>query len=372
MSTNQVDDDPELLELMLTDGNAAPPLYRVTNYWEFLDRKLLPELRRMGLRDFRRRPQSALASFDATDRLPLPPHLNLFACRLLNNRLTVRIDGYERLLERLSLAISRLLPLADSGYISVTGLGRIALDRAVDYGARMGARPLADVGDSLLGNPEWVVERGERAYTITFLKKYLNYAYCCRFLDFDAIATVVELGPGSGRQVEVLKKLHPQLTLYLFDIAPQLYVCEQYLKKVFGDKVVDYRRTRDLAALPKPDGRIYLFLNTKFPLLDGGKVDLFWNTASFQEMEPVVVANYLSFVNRAADTAFIMACMGGKHVARAPGQPGVLRATTFDDFATGLKDLECVDRSFSVRPFGDEAIESPLNYENSFWRRRKR
>lgn len=152
--------------------------------------------------------------------MPLPPHLNLFACRLLNNRFTVRIDGYERILERLSIAISRFLPLAAGGYVTVEGLGRIAVDRANDYGARMGARPLADAEDSLVGNPEWVIHHVDRAYTVTFLNKYLNYAYCYRFVDFEAIESVAELGSGGGRQVEMLKKLHPRLTVYLFDIAP--------------------------------------------------------------------------------------------------------------------------------------------------------
>jgi len=365
----QVDDDPELLALMLADGATAQAIYQPTNYWQFIDRKLMPELRQMGLRDFRARHQSPLASSGATDLKPLSPHLNLFAFRVFNNRFTVRIAGYDRWLERVEQAISRRLPLAIDVPISTKQMGKIALDRADHYGAKWQAKPLTDAYDSLVGNPEWVIERQGLPYTISFLNKYLDYAYCCQFIDFDSIRTVVELGPGSGRQSEVLKKLHPHLTLYLFDIPPQLYVCEQYLKKVFPDATVGYRETRAFDQLPEADGRIYLFSNWKFLLLGGRRIDLFWNAASLQEMEPDVVANYLSYVNRSADAVFLNACMAGKHVARRPNFPGVLRPTTIEDYRSCLADFDCRDRAFAVTAFGGEADKQPYNYENSFWRR---
>ncbi|EMM79683.1 sugar O-methyltransferase domain protein [Leptospira interrogans str. 2006001854] len=34
------------------------------------------------------------------------------------------------------------------------------------------------------------------------------------------------------------------------------------------------------------------------------KIDLFWNAASFQEMEPDVVSNYLTIVNESAKAIF--------------------------------------------------------------------
>ncbi|MBI2585074.1 MAG: putative sugar O-methyltransferase [Rhodospirillales bacterium] len=366
----QVDDDPELLALMRADGATAPAPYQTTNYWQFIDWKLMAELRQKGLRDFRARHQSPLASAGATDLRPLPPHINLFAFRVFNNRFTVRIAGYDRWLERIGLAISRRLPLAGDIHIATKKMGKIALDRADYYGAKWRAKPLADACDSLIGNPEWVIEREGLPYTISFLNKYLDYAYCCPFIDFDSIRTVVELGPGSGRQAEVLKKFHPHLTLYLFDIPPQLYVCEQYLKKVFPDATVGYRKTRALDRLPEADGRIYLFSNAKFPLLGDRRIDLFWNAASLQEMEPDVVANYLSFVNGFADAVFVQACMAGKQVARSPGFPGVLKPTTIEHYRFGLAGFECRDRTFTITAFGDEADEHLYNYENSFWRRR--
>jgi putative sugar O-methyltransferase len=46
------------------------------------------------------------------------------------------------------------------------------------------------------------------------------------------------------------------------------------------------------------DEGIFVFGNWKLPELKDFSYDLFWNSASFQEMEPDVVLNYLSYVNR--------------------------------------------------------------------------
>jgi hypothetical protein len=66
----QVIDDPELLQLMLLDAADAPDAYKPTNFWSVLDKRLLPELQRSGLKDFRRRKNSILSTFGATDLAP--------------------------------------------------------------------------------------------------------------------------------------------------------------------------------------------------------------------------------------------------------------------------------------------------------------
>ena len=73
----QVSDDPALLDLMLADTRRAPALYKPTNYWAILERSLLKELRKIGLHDFRRRQNSVLCRFGATDQVPRPVQVNL-------------------------------------------------------------------------------------------------------------------------------------------------------------------------------------------------------------------------------------------------------------------------------------------------------
>ena len=74
--------------------------------------------------------------------------------------------------------------------------------------------------------------------------------------------------------------------------------------------------------------------------------DLFWNAASFQEMEPHLVRNYLTFVNRhTRRNVYLHEAMDGMTRAARPGEHGVLTPTTFQHYKDGLVDFELLDSS---------------------------
>lgn len=376
----QVIEKPELLDLMLEDLRRAPPEYRPTNYWEHHARHFLPELKQLGLRDFRRRKNSVLSSFGATDLDPLQVD---FAYSLaFNNPLTRALPFHENLLRALnSLAhvkpmspqgvrrLKRLLPVQTNYYYDVApeDLRQISYDFVRAEGARVGARPIDAFDASLAGNPEDVFEIGGRTYTMATFFYYLHYVYGSQFLRFDDVRLYVELGSGMGKQVEVLKKLHPGISFMLFDIPPQLYVAECYLGTVFPGDVVSYQHTRDWTGLPALEaGKIYLCGSWKFPLLEGAAIDLFWNAASFQEMEPDVVANYLRPINLTARNVFLHEFMEGKELARKKGQSGVLEPTTLEHYRSALSNFELVDLSPSRKPAGHRLP----HHSDSFWKRK--
>ena len=196
---------------------------------------------------------------------------------------------------------------------------------------------------------------------------YLHYVYCCNFLDFNSIGTIVELGGGAGKQVEVIKKLHPHIRFLLFDIVPPLYVAQRYLQTVFPDDVISYRETRKMTSIPEiGERKILIFGNWQFPLLENVKIDLFWNASSFQEMEPDIVGNYLHYVNSQADSVYLQELMGGSHVGR-PGKFGVLTPTTLKDYEKGLDNFRLLDLSPSRGPFG-RALGGNED-SDSFWLR---
>lgn len=368
----QVDEDPELLRLMMSDSRAALPIYQATNHWQFMERKLTPELRRLGLKDFRRRPRSPLQSFGCVDRLPLPPHIDLFNYRLLNNRYTVRISGYEPLLEHIGLAISQKLPIVSGIKLRAIDLEKIAFERAEFYASKWGAPPLSNISASIVGNPEWTFEKYGNIYTMSFIQKFIHYAYASQFINFDDVNLFVELGGGAARQIEVILKMHPNMTIMLFDIPPQIYVGQKYLEAVFPGRVVSYRETREYRNMPSPEkGMIYVFGSQQFPLLENASADLFWDAASFQEMEPDAAANYLYCVNRFAKAVFLQEIMAGRPFLAPVGKLGVLKKTVENDYHVGLPDFECIDMSPIIDPVQGEAEDKPGNYFNSFWRRRR-
>lgn len=307
-------DTPALLELMLDDAANIPAVYRPTNYWAVYHEKIVPELREQGLHNFRRRKVSMFSKFNGRDK-PF----------------------------QTSIELQQLLEQTESR-------ARLA-----------GAKPLDCLEISLVGSPKALFEWKGKKYTANMLNYYLDYAYCSQFVNWEAIRFVVELGSGAGKQVEVLKKLYPHLTFLLFDMAPELYVCQQYLSAVFPNSTISYEETRQWSSLPSGlEGKIAFFGNWKFPILETITADLFWSCATFQEMEPDVVAHYLSFVNRVCRVVFLSQELEGKSRAPQLGESGVITPTTYQNYHQGLPDFELIDLS-------QKWSFEPSTLHSSFW-----
>ena len=314
----QVLDDPKLLKLMLEDTKQSSDYYKPTNYWEVYEKVFLPELEKMGLHDFRRRKNSILSSFGATDLAPTLGQVDLFQKKRFYNSITKKIPFWSKILSSSNNFLNKILPISTT--IKKEEFEQLFYEFACMHGEKAGAKSIEEFEASLFGNPEDVIKRGDKVYTISILNYYLQYVYCCKYIDFKNIKIIVELGGGSGKQIEVIKKLHPKLCFLIFEIPPQLYVCEQYLKQVFPNDVISYRETRNMHSIPEgQEGKIYIFGNWKFPILENIKIDLFWNSASFQEMEPEVVENYLKYVNKQSTAIYLQEVMKGKEIAKKEG-----------------------------------------------------
>jgi len=362
----QVRENPFLLDLMMKDFVCAPEIYKTSNYWSFYEKKFLRELKAMGLHDFRRRKNSVLSSFRATDLTPAMSHIDLLKNRIFNNRIVRKIPFWLKMTLLLQTFLNKTFPVVNPYGISGVGLKRLAYDFARLKGQNATAKSLDDFQASLIGNPEDIIEADGKVYTMSMLFFYLKYVYCAAYMNFDHVKVMVELGCGSGKQIEIIKKLHPDICFLLFDIPPQLYVCEQYLSSVFPGSVVSYKDTRDMVTFPEiQKGKIFMMGNWKFPIIEDGQIDLFWNAASFQEMEPSIVANYLTYVNKRANFVFLEQAMNGKEKAGKEGKLGVLKQTTLKDYKTGLTDFDLVNLSPAISPLGNSLV-----YSDSFWKRK--
>jgi len=363
----QVKDDEKLLELMIEDSKSVSNLYKPTNYWEILVEEIMPELHKQGLHDFRRRKNSVLSFLSYTDLFPVShviqdsPKKTSIARKLM------------KILFKMSFKKDRIKKWFD--YISNTYSGVSLLDTnllcyflAKNYGEKNGAKSIEEFEASAFGNPENTFFVDKKMYTISLLDCYMQYAYCCKFMNFDSINAVMEVGSGFGKQVEVIKKLHPHLNFYLFDLPTSLYVCEKYLSSVFPESVISYRETRGMKRLPEnQDGKIFFFGNWKISELENLKCDFFWNSASFQEMEPDVVLNYLKYVNQQTTKfIYLKERMSGGPLAEVKGKIGVLQQTTLEHFKNGLEDFQLVNMIKSL--LLPRIAQSAYSY--SFWKRR--
>jgi putative sugar O-methyltransferase len=362
-SDSQLVDDPALLDLMTRDMEASASWYRPTNYWAPYCAAVADELRERGLRDFRSRDSDILSTFGAVDLIPrfTPPDWQAPNPEIWN-------------------AYLEILKTHGNFWTQGFGVGPDGLN-AVDYhsmcariadqnAARAEIPKYSTLSFSRHGNPQGIEKDGRFA---TFASLYYFHFACFvgmheRLADIDV---VVEIGSGFGGQAEVLKRLYPHLTMVLMDLAPQLYVAERFLSAALPGQVVPYRDTAavDWAGTLTP-GRIH-FLKPRAieTLAPPGRV-LFWNAASFGEMEPDVVANYAGHVSRFASSMFLMQFFHGKQLG-SPGEGGVLRQSTMASYEAAFANFERTAEEEAVLSNGVTVLrEGKQAYLNTFWKRR--
>tara|TARA_A100000171_G_scaffold52546_1_gene71498 strand:+ start:1661 stop:2731 length:1071 start_codon:yes stop_codon:yes gene_type:complete len=124
--------------------------------------------------------------------------------------------------------------------ISFSDLNESSYNIAKISGSLVGAGDLRDasVAEELDSGYNFDIEG--RKYNYLHLYYYLRYVFAASKVNFDEIDTYIEIGSGSGRFVEIIKKLHPHLTVHLFDVGPQLYVAHRYLNAVMPDQLCEF------------------------------------------------------------------------------------------------------------------------------------
>jgi putative sugar O-methyltransferase len=350
----QVADDVDLLDLMLEDLCAADPVFRPPRC-RAADLPLVAEELRGGLRDFRRRDDSLLADLGACDAPP----------RMLRD---IRATGD-------ALAVLEALRDALNGRIArgrralVEGLSILDLyDTAMRVCAAQAKRAptiatVADLEVSRVGNP-FGFEHEHRFLTRSALFFYMRYAFAAEHVNFKTVDTVVQLGADAGKQAEVLKRLHPHLTIVLLDLPPALYVTERFLTAAYPDLTVPYRETR-VAGCALVPGYIHFFGNFRIDDVAPLGNTLFWSAATLEEMEPAAVARYGRAVTPFAESLYLHGCFD-----RAPlGSGGDFDPTPLPAYVDAFPEHELVDRRIAHTGLAD-LVDRVGHYDDTFWARR--
>lgn len=357
----EVVDDRALLDEMMKDIGTADPLFQPTNYWAFYEKRFLPELAQQGLRRFRSRRGSVLSSFGATDLQPR-------ACLALRpsfrgaSRIGRLLSGF---LER-----SRLFDLSMTE-ISPDCITPLLYNYVKAKFERTNLR-LESCPTSAAGDPEDRYEVDGAIWSSAHLLYCSMVADAASRVSFSSDSVICEVGSGMGRNIEVLAKLHPGATLLMFDIPPQLYVANQYLGSVFGDRLIPYREAKKLdpddpAVRERIKGKILALPTWRIPAWSRFKIDIFWNSASFQEMEPTVVKNYLQLVkSMRPQWVYINALPQGNWWGTwRPGRGGVKEAVTERCYMDSLEGEYLLKCSYATDYFF-----RPRNYRSYVFERR--
>jgi putative sugar O-methyltransferase len=361
----QVDDDPALFGLMLDDMRGADRLYQPTNYWAAYWDLVTQEIQANGLRDFRRREAEVLSRFGAIDMPPAFAVPDRGGMDQANWELFKAVVGGMTVLWNQGAHVG-------PGMISAAEFYRMCEMIADTRAAEAGITPASRLSFSRYGNPIGFEQDGRNASFAALY--YYNFAcFAAGAGALDKVDVVVEIGSGYGGQAEVLKTLFPHLTIVVMDLAPQLCVAERFLTKSFPDAVMPYRETRDGTWDGKlVAGKVHFLAPSAIETLAPEGRVLFWNAASFGEMEPEVVTNYARHVSRFADALFLMQFFHGKPLGRV-GEGGVLAPSTMATYEAAFPDFERIALADALNVDGVSILregERSLAYQNSVWTRR--
>lgn len=318
------------LEKLYDAYQQAPGIFHVSRYWQAYEQQILETVKTADLRELRSGKYPIFSTFGFNDMVyNYHPNMPFY------------VREARKLVRKLFIDNRASLPYS----LTLSDIREMAGRHCLLQGQVSGARALTAIEASDFGHPQDLFLFQGKRYTMSFLNFYLRYCFAQEHVGFRGDETVVELGSGSGYQTEILKKLYPGLTILCFDLPAQLYLCEHYLTGVFGAEVIGGSEKNlgltNLQGLEK--GKIHFLGNWQMPLLQGFAFDIFWNAASFGEMEPRIVANYLGYVTGQAAWIYLLQARHGKESTATTGVATPIRLEDYQPMLGSYELLRAAD-----------------------------
>lgn len=334
---------PEL-SLACEDMKLEDELYRPSAFWNEASSRLVDEICSIGVDRFRTLPK-ALGFFVPTYGSPG----NSFSNEQIVNLLRLIRENHSGAMKP-ELALDQFL----SGYDSAVSDYRVLL--ASDNQEKLPR--LHTFSESSIGEPIEHFQFDGRNFSRSSMNYLLGLALLKKHLGDEPLNTTLEIGGGFGSLGEILSYAGIDNLRYIdVDIPPTSFVAQYYLSKVLSkENVATYAQTRDRAiinidSLPKA----CVLCSWQIEKLQG-KVDLFVNFISFQEMEPYIVKNYLSHVTRLGARWILLRNMReGKQIKKDGHSVGVETPITSNDYLDMLPGYKLIERN--VFPFGYRTVD---------------
>ncbi len=215
---------------------------------------------------------------------------------------------------------------------------------------------LHDFSESNFGNPIEQFEFYGKKYSRSALNYILGLCFLKKNIPYqENINTVMEIGGGFGTLGEVL--FYTKGSKYInIDIPPVSFVSWNYLNNLYGESGVEpFIHDKDIINIEELNS-CSVFNAWDIEKLHG-KIDLFVNFISFQEMEPDIVENYLSHVKRLSPKYILLRNMReGKQVKQSETGHGVKTPILKDDYIDMINDsYQLLDSN--VIPFGYKTVD---------------
>lgn len=212
---------------------------------------------------------------------------------------------------------------------------------------------LLQFSESKIGNPKEHFRFEDKYYSRSSLNYLLGLTFFKKIVPNFIPNRVLEIGGGFGTLGEILAKTMPINFKYInLDLPPMFLISEEYIANCFsGQKYKFYKNAHEnLEHLPIEDLPNFTFLpNWRIENLRG-KIDLFVNFISFQEMEPLIVKNYVKHIAKLNPNYVLLRNLKeGKQKAKGGGL-GVNTPIYSEDYITYFEKYDLIARN--VIPFG--------------------
>jgi len=330
-----------VLEVMLEDMASQKAVYQPTVFWSAASEMISADLRTNGFSNFRALP-SSLEFFVPTYGIPGNSMTQDEFAALEQVMLKTNEPGSKK-----HVAFKQLL----SGEFWAYSDYRVYL-----AGDMPGKRPeLQLLSESKIGSPFEHFCFDNRWLSRSFLNYLQGIVFLKRNVDSADISTVLEIGGGFGTLGEILFKAGNYAYINV-DIPPTAAVATYYLRAVVGDNFKDYSETKKMNTIAVPScGTSIVICPWQLPRLEG-RVDLFVNFISFQEMEPEVVRCYLDEIDRLKVRYVLLRNLReGKAKMSDNVKYGVRNPIRSSDYDLYLKNYEII--STNVVPFGHRTVD---------------
>lgn len=317
------------LDELITEYNKSPEIFQAGRYWKAYENKIINEIKKADLTELRSGKYPIFATFGFAESVYYYHPRTPFYKKLIF-----------KFIRKFFITNRRTLPYS----LRLSDIREMAYNHCLIQGQLANIKSISEIEVSTFGNPNDLFEINGKKYTMTFLNYYIRLCYAQKTIQLKGSETIVELGSGSGHQVEVLKKVFPDLTILCFDLPYALYLGYEYLRQVLGKELVVKPsigiNIKDINNISK--GKVNMLGNWQMPLLKNFSFDVFWNAASFGEMEPEIVKNYLSYILDGCKSIYLLQAREGKESTKSSG---VVSKINFEDYCNFLNGFKLINES---------------------------
>jgi len=331
----------DLLNLMLEDMQKQDTLYKPTNFWENRSKIIIDEIERFDVKNFRKLTKT---------RYSFVPGYSAVEYLINKNKYDPTIEQFDKIVhdKRFVTRLQRIFNGESSAFSDFRVLNASNINKP----------PYTNkVSESSVGNPIEQHSFDNRNFSRSFLNYLLGLSFLKKTVDTSNIKTVMEIGGGFGTLGEILLGDDRNNIFYInADIPPVGFVSSYYLQEVFGkDQIACYDTTRDLETIDidtfKQTHKALNLCSWQIEKLQG-KIDLFVNFISFQEMEPDVVQNYCKHVERLQPKYILLRNMlEGKKKNTENFKNGVDKPILGDDYDKFLPNYELIATDSAIYGF---------------------